>query len=70
METLKPARCNKISYGSVKEAKADIKIINATGKFLKHSVAKTNRKKFVYQCKRCGKFHITTLKPMKTRRRG
>jgi len=69
MENLKPAKCNKISYESVAEAKADIKIINANCNFLKSKVAKTGRKKYVYQCKRCGKFHMTTMKPMKPRRR-
>ena len=60
-------QCNKISFISKDEAKSSIRQIEFDK--LKYSKknrsAKAGRKMRVYECKRCGQWHITTTKQKK-----
>ena len=59
--------CNRIGFISKSEAKAYIKQVdfNKLKYSNKNRSAKAGRKMRVYECKRCGQWHITTTKPKK-----
>ena len=60
-------QCNKIGFISKSEAKAYIKQVefNRTRYSNQNKTAKSGRKMNVYECKRCGQWHLTTVKPKK-----
>lgn len=53
--------CNKMTYNSEEDAKADIKLLAVGNKNL--------RKMKVYKCNHCDKWHLTTLRKDKVSKR-
>ncbi len=58
--------CNKVGYEDKKAALTDIKIIKAdTGR--RNKTTMNGRKLIPYECKFCGKWHLTSQKQHKKR---
>ena len=63
-EIYKPAQCTKVPFENKKAALLEIKVQRSqhTHSKKKRKSRKNNMKMYCYECKRCGKWHLTTCK--------